>query len=150
MCLDESPLFEVFKKKIQSLSIRMIDSKTNKSEGDSVISIFTSILNLFNNLRYLNYHPFVALDFSQLSFNENTPRFFSSTLAELHINVADFNDCLYLLNGRLSQLRTFHVKIDYFLLPSEVIKEKVYHFEKSEYNNKYLLNIVLFRSHCLI
>jgi len=81
MCLEESPLFEVFKKKIQSLFIRMVDKKTNRSEGDSVISVFTSILNVFNNLRHLNYHPFMESGFAQLSFDEKTSRFFSSTLA---------------------------------------------------------------------
>ncbi len=58
-----------------------VDKKTNRSEGDSVISVFTSILNVFNNLRHLNYHPFMESDFAQLSFDEKTPRFFSSTLA---------------------------------------------------------------------
>jgi hypothetical protein len=132
MCLDESPLFEVFKKKIQSLFISMVDKKKNRSEGDYVISVFTNILNVCNNLRYLNCHPFLESDFPRLSFDEKTPRFFSSTLVELHMNVGEFNDCLYLLNGRLSQLRTFYVKIYSFSLPSEVIKEKVYYFEKSK------------------
>ncbi|CAF3965460.1 unnamed protein product, partial [Rotaria sp. Silwood2] len=52
---------------------------------------------------------------------KSAKRFFT---VELHITVEDFNDCLYLLNGRLSQLRTFYVKIYFFFLPSEVIKEK--------------------------
>ncbi|CAF2603442.1 unnamed protein product [Rotaria sp. Silwood2] len=36
---------------------------------------------------------------------------FSSTLLKLHVNLENFNDCLYLLNGRFNQLRTFHVNI---------------------------------------
>jgi hypothetical protein len=132
MCLDKSPLFEVFNKKIQSLFITMVDKKKNRSESNSVTPVFTSILNVFNNLRYLNCHPFVESHLPQLSFDNKTPTFFSSTLLELHINVAEFNDCLYLLNGRLSLLRIFYVKINFFRFPSEVIKDKVYYFGKSK------------------
>ncbi|CAF1244156.1 unnamed protein product [Adineta steineri] len=37
--------------------------------------------------------------------------FYSSTLTELSIYVHTFNDCLYLLDGRLSQLKSFTVRV---------------------------------------
>jgi hypothetical protein len=37
--------------------------------------------------------------------------FSSPILTHLHINVADFDDCLYLLDGRLRELRTLCVKV---------------------------------------
>jgi hypothetical protein len=81
-------------------------------------TVFTHVLSVFTNLRYLKLDstsPHVYAQ--QLSFENKPPTFFSSTLMELHANVCSFIDCLYLLDGRFNQLRTFHVKISTVLPP---------------------------------
>ena len=42
-------------------------------------------------------------------FFADQPTMLSSTLVELHINTYFFEHCLYLLDGRFDQLRTFIV-----------------------------------------
>jgi hypothetical protein len=44
---------------------------------------------------------------------------------ELHINVAVFDDCLYLLDGRLNQLRKLYVSISFVDPRSPMFNEKV-------------------------
>ncbi|CAF4558981.1 unnamed protein product [Rotaria sp. Silwood2] len=102
----------------------MIGNETQTSKSDFVTSIFTIVLTVFNNLLYLNCDPFAESDLRRQSFYDKTPTFFSSTLLELHINVASLNECLYLLDGRLNQLHTFYVDIDFFTPPSKMIKDK--------------------------
>ncbi|CAF4662173.1 unnamed protein product, partial [Rotaria sp. Silwood2] len=50
---------------------------------------------------------------------------------ELHINVDDFTDCLYLLDGRFQQLRTFYIDVRLFTPPSPAIinKEELIHLK---------------------
>ncbi|UJR12634.1 hypothetical protein I4U23_016809 [Adineta vaga] len=48
---------------------------------------------------------------NRLSFGNSPPAtIFSSTLLELHVSLIDLTDCLYLLDGRFSQLHTLRVK----------------------------------------
>jgi hypothetical protein len=62
-----------------------------------------------------------------LSFNISPPTVISSTLLELYVDLDIFSDCLYLLDGRFNQLRTFHVNIDFIILRF-VINNKVDYF----------------------
>jgi hypothetical protein len=68
-----------------------------------------------------------------MSFNWVTIQTFSSSsLKELHINTYDFNECLYLLDGRLNQLEKFYVSVFVIYLQPSAIKDKVYSFCKSD------------------
>ncbi len=92
------------------------------------------IFTMVNNLRYLKFHPYSDVYISSwerlsLSFREPST-FYSSTLMELHINVSNFFDCLYLLDGRFKQLHTFCVNIDRFCWPPDVIISKVDYLNK--------------------
>ena len=102
----------------------MINNKKKTAEN-FLTTIFQRILTVFTNLNYLNCHPFFELEKPRLWFGEITPIFFSSTLLELHVNVATLNDCLYLLDGRVNQLRTFYVNIAYFNAPWQMTKDMV-------------------------
>ncbi len=46
-----------------------------------------------------------------MSYEYSFPIMCSLTLLELHVKVDSFDDCLYLLDGRFSQLQTFYVDI---------------------------------------
>jgi hypothetical protein len=95
-----------------------------------IISIMcTYLLTMCTNLLCLKCHPYFDLYVNsreQLCFETIEPaRFFSSSLMELHINVDDFTDCLYLLDGRLKRLRIFYVNVHMFSPPPPVIINKV-------------------------
>jgi len=78
-------------------------------------NLFSYILNLFTNVLHLKFYQ----TNSCTSFNDQSSPF-PSTLVELHIKVYLFDDFLYLLDGRFSQLRTFfvHVHNIYFIRSS--------------------------------
>lgn len=72
------------------------------------------ILLLFVNIRQLTFYESFPVCAHYLSFANECPMFSCSTLVELHINTYRLDDCLLLLDGRLSQLRilfltTFHI-----------------------------------------
>ena len=75
-------------------------------------TLFENILYVSTNLRSLIFHSPFSYECNQLfSFGNPSSRLFSPTLLELHLTVTWFGDCLYLLDGRFDQLRTFHIKI---------------------------------------
>jgi hypothetical protein len=92
---------------------------------DYVFSKFTNLI----CLKFDRYSDFYVDDIERLSFRLGEPsRFFSSSLMELHINVEDFTDCLYLLDGCFKQLHTFYVDVYVFVPPSSAIINQVNYF----------------------
>jgi hypothetical protein len=76
--------------------------------------VYLRIFDMFARLTYLNFHP-RPNDHNlglRLDYLPSTA-FVSSTLVHLHISVQTFEDCLCLLDGRLSQLSTFIVEIGF-------------------------------------
>lgn len=65
--------------------------------------LFSQILNIFTNVRRLKFYQSIHRTNAHVRFNDTTLNF-SSNLVELHIHVQSFDDCLCLLDGRLSQL----------------------------------------------
>jgi hypothetical protein len=69
---------------------------------------------MFNNLCYLNFDGSSLYD-QQVSFDilsSTSTTTFSSNLLKLHVNLENFNDCLYLLNyGRFDKLHSLYVNI---------------------------------------
>ncbi|CAF1219733.1 unnamed protein product [Rotaria sordida] len=105
---DQTCLIEIFKNQISSLVIGT-KNKCGLTENVNTL-IFTNILTILNNLKYLHFNP--SLDtYQQISFNRSSPTIFSSTLLELHVKVMTIDDCLYLLDGCFSQLHSFYVHI---------------------------------------
>jgi hypothetical protein len=59
---------------------------------------------MFKNLYHLNFKPLSI--YYQVSFNVvSLKNMFSSNLLILYINVEDFTDCLYVLDGRLTYIK---------------------------------------------
>lgn len=79
----------------------------------------------FINLQYLKFLSPLNESMHTLLFDGKPPNIFSSILTELHVHLRSFDDCLYLLDGRLIQLRAFYVKIVSISPPSVVINNKV-------------------------
>jgi hypothetical protein len=81
---------------------------------DYTKDVYAVIFGFFENLKHLTIvlssiknYPLSSLDYlSPMTFS-------SSTLTKLCINVDNFDDCLALLDGRLKQLTTFIVQVDF-------------------------------------
>ncbi|CAF1678839.1 unnamed protein product [Rotaria magnacalcarata] len=80
---------------------------------------------MFTNLQCLNFYPSSSLC-QQLSFFRSPPTVFPSTLLELHVNLQDFIDCLYLLDGRSNQLHILYVDILFITSYINISKSFVY------------------------
>jgi len=107
--LDET-LMGGFKNQISSLVIETIDNEITSSNLDTCV--FACIFNMYTNLKYLTYSNFHSGSYHQrLSFAVSPPTMFSSTLLELNVKVQCVDECLYLLDGRFSQLQAFYVDI---------------------------------------
>ncbi len=129
--LDECWFADIFKNQISKLVITFATNKT--FSNTTKINIFINILTNFSKLRYLNFDASFDLNIKPMSFNWVTIQTFSSSsLKELHINTYDFNECLYLLDGRLNQLEKFYVSVFVIYLQPSAIKDKVYSFCKSD------------------
>ncbi|CAF2970525.1 unnamed protein product [Rotaria sp. Silwood2] len=108
---DRSFLIRIFKNQILSLVIHINKCQESSSSIKDINTfIYTQILIMFKNLRYLNFGP-NASDYHQLTFGVSPPNVFSSILLDLCVVVDSYADCLYLLDGRFHQLKTFYVTI---------------------------------------
>ncbi|CAF0866218.1 unnamed protein product [Adineta steineri] len=103
-------LFESLKTQITSIMISLNDEHRSLEEH-LVTRVFIYILNMFN-LHYFNFRTSFVYD-EQVSLNDllHRQQIFSQTLNELHINVETFNDCIYLLDGRLNKLHTLYIHV---------------------------------------
>jgi hypothetical protein len=84
--------------------------------NDTTVQLFTEacvqILSVCKNLTYLDCSTYND-DCAQLSLCRlPTTACFSSTLLHLDIVLTSFDDCLYLLDGRLEQLTELILEID--------------------------------------
>ena len=81
--------------------------------GRTLAKIFSLILSLCKRLTILNIgdiFPISKLSFSVTHLRGETWMY--SNLVKLKINVPFFNDCLYLLDGRLDSLSTLIINVN--------------------------------------
>lgn len=122
----------IFKNQITTLIITFADHFKKEFPPKTLNVVCTHVLNKFKSLRCLEYYPYCDLyldHIERLSCKSIEPSaLFSSSLTTLHINVEDFTDCLYLLDGRLKQLHTFYVNVHFFWppSPSPIINQVIY------------------------
>lgn len=115
-----------------SLVITIGNDTEQPLKKNIIVNIFTQMFTVFTNLRYLNFDP--RLNYQErLSIDPQCPKFFCSTLRELHVNLDDFKTCLYLLDGRFNQLDTFYVNITSIEFSNPKIINEV------GYKNKYVI-----------
>ncbi len=93
-------------------------------------NVFTNILIIFINLIYLDLHSqdicrYITRPFLSLP----STRCYSSNIVHLNIGVHSFEDCLCLLDGHLTQLHTFIVKVGFIIDTSMTIKNTVKSFK---------------------
>ncbi|CAF4191905.1 unnamed protein product [Rotaria magnacalcarata] len=114
----KSSFIHTFKDQITHIRVKISDEIRNESRLQLLTDIYNCIVTLIANLKYLdlgvkdNYffrRPFLG-DLPSTTFS-------SSSIVHLNIKMNDFDDCRYLLDGRLTQLHTFVVNLDYIYDP---------------------------------
>ena len=129
-CLAELSLVDISQKN-QIITLSVDGDLTYKS-GLTVYhtgNLFSRILNMYTNVLHLKFYQSTYSSHSFVKFSTHTPKF-CSTLVELHINVQFFDDCLYLLDGRLNQLRRFFVSAHIISLPQPINDKRVSYEQK--------------------
>ncbi|CAF3253229.1 unnamed protein product [Rotaria socialis] len=120
---DETSLICTLKNQILEL---VIDISTNKIQSlpvDDNTIIFIHIFTTFTNLQYLNFGPSL-LYHQRLSFFTSPLTVISTNLLKLHVYLENFNDCLYLLDGRFNQLHTLSANISFISASPLTINNK--------------------------
>jgi hypothetical protein len=105
MCLDKSLSSGLFKNQITKL---VIGIDANRDDLSTMRNICNRIFTVFNNLTHLIFYESSWKNIVRLFFEFPSPKFSSSTLLVLNIKVETFDVCLYILDGRFSQLHTLY------------------------------------------
>ncbi|CAF4242203.1 unnamed protein product, partial [Rotaria magnacalcarata] len=110
---DESSLRSVFQQQITSLILVNNDKSARvRSLKEYTRNVYAHILHFFKNLTHLNIIcPYIMFCPGLSLCDLPATTFHSSILTHLSIMVENFDDCLYLLDGRLTQLTTFNVDV---------------------------------------
>ncbi|CAF1387174.1 unnamed protein product [Rotaria sordida] len=112
---DGSVFRHIFQYQITDLILHNDDEYISKMRLDTYTeNVYVPIWALFENIKHLTIVSSSLNEYPSLSICNLSPTTYSSsTLTILCVNVFEFNDCLCLLDGRLKQLRTFIVQINY-------------------------------------
>jgi hypothetical protein len=93
-------------------------------------NIFITIFTMFINLTHLHFNLNDICRCLPTSFIDLPSTICNSTsIVHLNVRVRNFDDCLCLLDGRLSQLHTFIVEINHIDNTSTIINNTVKYFE---------------------
>ncbi len=102
------------KHQITDLVVSIIDEISNASKAIFLTGVYDRIFTLLTNLKHLELDVDDAYFVSRpLLSGFPSTECFSASVNYLHIKIHNFDDCLYLLDGRLSQLHTLIVKLGY-------------------------------------
>ncbi|CAF1530911.1 unnamed protein product [Rotaria sp. Silwood1] len=110
---DESSLVYTLNHQISHLTVTINVDDIAQHIRELFKNVFTTIFRIFMNLIHFNYSWYSDLLYSPKAFVDLASRTcYSSNIVHLNVRLNDFNDCLCLLNGHLSQLHTFIVEIN--------------------------------------
>jgi hypothetical protein len=111
--LEESPCIYILKHQLSHLIATIIGDAGNDSGRALLSAAYFRIFDMCSNLKYLEV---IAIDKSigrSLLNGLPSTTWSSSTLVDLRIRMNNFQDCLCLLDGRLTQLHTLYLTLDY-------------------------------------
>lgn len=99
-----------------------------KNEDIRIAKIYVGILSWFHNLQYLDFYGIVESRFKGRLLRGLSPdRCYSSGVTHLRIKIHNFDDCLCLIDGRLSQLHTLIINLDFVHYSTININNQVKH-----------------------
>jgi hypothetical protein len=112
--------------KITHLNIDIQDDFTRTPSSKTVSNIFALILSLCKRLINLNFCEWCRYRSYRVCISKlPSTSCMSSTLTTLTINVATFNDCLHLLDGRLDCLSTLIIDVRKIRIPLPSLENTV-------------------------
>lgn len=109
---------------IITLSISGRHNKYDPYTMNARADFLSSILMMFRNVHHLKFYQNLNYFLPSVLFS-NQSSLFSSTLQELHVNVYLFDDCVFLLDGRLNQLCYLFINVFHILPLGSAIDDKV-------------------------
>ncbi|CAF3531369.1 unnamed protein product, partial [Rotaria sp. Silwood2] len=118
----KSSFINTFKHQISHITVTINQDDIAEHTRKPCTDIFTTIFIMFTNLNYLHFGWNGDCPGSPGSLNDIvSSTCYPSNIIHLNVRVNSFNDCLYLLNGYLSQLHTFIVQVDTIYNTSMII-----------------------------
>lgn len=123
--LEENSSIIKWKNQILVLFLTITNTNDELSRNEITRFLFENIFQVLSKLMRLHLFQLSNTDLSHLSFGDQFPMFSSSILVQLNINLDNLSDCLYFLDGRLHQLRSFYVNIRNISKVSSNINVKV-------------------------
>ncbi|CAF5148867.1 unnamed protein product [Rotaria magnacalcarata] len=130
---NESSFVHNFKHQILDLTVTINEDRAGEHICKVFTNVFTTIFIMFTNLIYLDFRLINDCLSSPRSLNNfPSPTSYSSNIVHLNVRVYNFNDCLCLLDGDLSQLHTFIVQVDTIYNTSMIINNMVKSFKTHE------------------
>jgi hypothetical protein len=116
--LEKYPFIQVLRQQISDIVLTISDQILDESNVKLLTDIYNRIFSLFTNLKYLDLDRDDSYTFSRsLLTGLSSTTCCSSSIVHLRIKMQNIDDCLYLLDGRLSQLHTLIISLDYILDP---------------------------------
>ncbi|CAF5000352.1 unnamed protein product, partial [Rotaria sp. Silwood1] len=111
---EKSSFIHTFKHQVSDLVVTISDPIEDKSMGNLLIDIYSKIFALLTNLKYLDLDVDDIYHFRRSLLRDlPSTTCFSSNIVHLRTKMHNFDDCLRLLDGRLSQLHTFIITLNY-------------------------------------
>jgi len=101
-----------------------------------IFHTFTNLIELDLNQSNIDIRPLLSV------YGLSSMTCYSTSLTHLSISVQIFNDCLCLLDGRLSQLRKLYVFISKIYRPSLSIENLVRKYISTKMLNLIFLNLI--------
>lgn len=127
LCLAHSTIARIFQQQITDLILTFDEKLTFASAlKDYTINVYANILTLCEHLQHLTIDGSSITAYPGLSLTDLPDTTFSSSiLTKLSIHVSKFDDCLYLLDGRLTRLINFSVRVYDIGAPSSIVHNTV-------------------------
>jgi hypothetical protein len=111
--LESSPFIHLLKHQITDLVVSIIDEISNATKLIFLTGVYDRVFALLSNLKHLEFDVNDAYLFPRSLLSDlPSTKCFSSSVNCLRIKVYNFDDCLHLLDGRLSQLHTLIVTLN--------------------------------------
>lgn len=115
-CLDESHFGQICKQRVTNLTLIINENNIKMDEEEYTKNVYVLVFAFFENLKSLSMTSSSISNYPRFwLFDKSGKLFSSSTLTKLCIHLHEFNDCLLLLDGRLKQLSTFVVQVNYII-----------------------------------
>ncbi|UJR19932.1 hypothetical protein I4U23_023064 [Adineta vaga] len=118
---EKTPFIQVLKQQISDIVLTIDSDILGQLNVKLFADTYNRIFVLFTNLKYLDIDTSDTYVFSgPLLTSLSSPICYSSSIVHLRIKMQNIDDCIYLLDGRLSQLKTSIIILTYVHNPVQI------------------------------